>query len=186
MASSSVPVHPARYLSIFLLLLVGVYLLVFLTGDKRAAPKLGIDLQGGTRVTLTARTPDGSAPSREALAQAQQIISARVNGLGVSGSEVVVDGDNLIITVPGNDGNEARNLGQTARLYIRPVLNSMPAQSGEPKPAPRQPAQPAPGQPAPGQPAPGQPAPGQPAPAPAQPAPAQPAPAQPGAGWAAG
>lgn len=164
MASSSVPVHPARYLSVFLLLLVGVYLLVFLTGDKRAAPKLGIDLQGGTRVTLTARTPDGSAPSREALAQAQQIISARVNGLGVSGSEVVVDGDNLIITVPGNDGNEARNLGQTARLYIRPVLNSMPAQSGEPKPAPRQPAQPAPGQPAPGQPA---PAPGQPAPAPA-------------------
>ncbi|OBK35890.1 protein-export membrane protein SecD [Mycobacterium sp. 1165196.3] len=184
MASSSAPVHPARYLSVFLLLLVGVYLLVFLTGDKRAAPKLGIDLQGGTRVTLTARTPDGSKPSREALAQAQQIIGARVNGLGVSGSEVVVDGDNLIITVPGNDGNEARNLGQTARLYIRPVLNSMPAQSAEPKPAPRQPApgQPAPGQPAPGQPAPGQPAPGQPAPGqPAPGQPAQPAPAHPGA-----
>ncbi|MGV0159967.1 protein translocase subunit SecD [Mycobacterium colombiense] len=186
MASSSAPVHPARYLSVFLLLLVGVYLLVFLTGDKRAAPKLGIDLQGGTRVTLTARTPDGSKPSREALAQAQQIIGARVNGLGVSGSEVVVDGDNLIITVPGNDGNEARNLGQTARLYIRPVLNSMPAQSAEPKPPARQPAggQPAPGQPAPGQPAPGQPAPGQPAPgqpASAQPAPAQPAPGHPGA-----
>ena len=53
MASSSAPVRPARYLSVFLLLLVGVYLLVFLTGDKRAAPKLGIDLQGGTRVTLT-------------------------------------------------------------------------------------------------------------------------------------
>ncbi len=177
MASSSAPVHPARYLSVFLLLLVGVYLLVFLTGDKRAAPKLGIDLQGGTRVTLTARTSDGSKPSREALAQAQQIIGARVNGLGVSGSEVVVDGDNLIITVPGNDGNQARNLGQTARLYIRPVLNSMPAQSAEPKPPARQPA---PGQPAPGQPAPGQPAPGQPAPA--QPAPGQPAPgAKPGA-----
>lgn len=171
MASSSAPVHPARYLSVFLVLLIGVYLLVFLTGDKRAAPKLGIDLQGGTRVTLTARTPDGSRPSREALAQAQQIIGARVNGLGVSGSEVVVDGDNLIITVPGNDGNEARNLGQTARLYIRPVLNSMPAQSAEPKPPARQPApngQPAPGGPAPG----GQPAPVQPAPPPAgQPAP---------------
>jgi len=174
-ASSSAPVHPARYLSVFLVLLIGVYLLVFLTGDKRAAPKLGIDLQGGTRVTLTARTPDGSRPSREALAQAQQIIGARVNGLGVSGSEVVVDGDNLIITVPGNDGNEARNLGQTARLYIRPVLNSMPAQSAEPKPPAHQPApgQPAPGQPAPAEPGPsGQPAPGQPAPPPAgQPAP---------------
>jgi preprotein translocase subunit SecD len=164
-------VHPARYLSVFLLMLVGVYLLVFLTGDTRAAPKLGIDLQGGTRVTLTARTPDGSRPSREALAQAQQIISARVNGLGVSGSEVVVDGDNLVITVPGSDSSEARNLGQTARLYIRPVLNSVPAQGAEPKPAPGQPApgQPAPGQPAPGQPAPGQPVPGQPAPAPPAP-----------------
>ena len=128
MASSSAPVHPARYLTLFLVLLVGVFLLVFLTGDKQAKPKLGIDLQGGTRVTLTARTPDGSAPTREALNQAQQIISARVNGLGVSGSEVIIDGSNLVITVPGNDSSEARNLGQTARLYIRPVIHVIPAQ----------------------------------------------------------
>jgi preprotein translocase subunit SecD len=180
-ASSSAPVHPARYLSVFLLLLVSLYLLVFLTGDKRAATKLGIDLQGGTRVTLTARTPDGSRPSRDALSQAQQIISARVNGLGVSGSEVVVDGDNLVITVPGSDGSEARNLGQTARLFIRPVLNSMPAQSAEPKPAPHQPAGTPPGAPpGAGGPAPGGPAPGgQPG---AVAPPAQPAsPGQPGA-----
>ena len=122
MASSSTPVHPYRYLALFLAALVGLFLLVFLTGNKEAKPKLGIDLQGGTRVTLTARTPDGSKPTREALDQALQIISARVNGLGVSGSEVVIDGDNLVITVPGTDGNEARNLGQTARLFIRPVI----------------------------------------------------------------
>ncbi|MDI3315155.1 MAG: protein translocase subunit SecD [Mycobacterium sp.] len=141
MASPSAA-HPTRYLSVFAALLIGVYLLVFLTGDKRADPKLGIDLQGGTRVTLTARTPDGSPPTREALAQAQQIISARVNGLGVSGSEVVVDGDNLVITVPGNNGNEARNLGQTARLYIRPVINAIPAQSAtKPEQPPPPPAQ---------------------------------------------
>lgn len=137
MASSSAPVHPARYLSLFLLLLVGVYLLVFLTGDKQAQPKLGIDLQGGTRVTLTARTPDGSAPTRDALNQAQQIITSRVDGLGVSGSEVIIDGDNLVITVPGEEGSAARNLGQTARLYIRPVIHAMPAkpqgqQNGQP------------------------------------------------------
>jgi preprotein translocase subunit SecD len=196
-------VHPARYLSVFLLMLVGVYLLVFLTGDKRVAPKLGIDLQGGTRVTLTARTPDGSRPSRDALSQAQQIISARVNGLGVSGSEVVVDGDNLIITVPGNDGSEARNLGQTARLFIRPVLNSMPAQGAEPKPPAHQPAgapppgqQVPPAQPAPpGQPAPPAP-PGKPGaqprpypqdpPPPAPPAPPAPSPAPPATGAPAG
>ncbi|HZA11657.1 MAG TPA: protein translocase subunit SecD, partial [Mycobacterium sp.] len=145
MASSSAPVHPARYLTLFLVLVIGAYLLVFLTGDKHAKPKLGIDLQGGTRVTLTARTPDGSPPTRESLAQAQQIISARVNGLGVSGSEVVVDGDNLIITVPGNDSNEARNLGQTARLYIRPVIHVIPAEApGAQPPARQQPAPEAP------------------------------------------
>ena len=134
MASPSAPVHPYRYLTLFLVLLIGAYLLVFLTGDKQAKPKLGIDLQGGTRVTLTARTPDGSPPTRESLAQAQEIISSRVDGLGVSGSEVVVDGDNLVITVPGNDGNEARNLGQTARLYIRPVIHAIPAGAPEPPP----------------------------------------------------
>lgn len=143
MASSSAPVHPYRYLTIFLVLLIGVYLLVFLTGDKLAKPKLGIDLQGGTRVTLTARTPDGSRPTREALAQAQEIITSRVDGLGVSGSEVLVDGDNLVITVPGNDGNEARNLGQTARLYIRPVIHVIPAGQAQQQPgqAQQQPGQ---------------------------------------------
>ncbi|MCH9736594.1 MAG: protein translocase subunit SecD [Actinomycetia bacterium] len=133
MASSSTPVHPARYLLLFLVLVIGSYMLVFLTGDKQADPKLGIDLQGGTRVTLTARTPDGSPPTREALVQAQQIISARVDGLGVSGSEVIIDGQNLVITVPGNEGSEARSLGQTARLYIRPVIHAIPA-SGEAPP----------------------------------------------------
>ena len=140
MASPSAPVHPSRYLAVFLVLLIGAYLLVFLTGNKHADAKLGIDLQGGTRVTLTARTPDGSRPSREALSQAQQIISARVNGLGVSGSEVIVDGDNLVITVPGTDGNEARNLGQTARLYIRPVINALPVDSAGMQGGPRLPA----------------------------------------------
>jgi preprotein translocase subunit SecD len=165
-ASPSAPVHPSRYLAVFLVLLIGVYLLVFLTGNKHADAKLGIDLQGGTRVTLTARTPDGSRPSREALSQAQQIISARVNGLGVSGSEVIVDGDNLVITVPGTDGSEARNLGQTARLYIRPVINALPVdsagmQGGQSSPAPRGrlPNGQAPGGPAPGE-QPGLPAPG--------------------------
>ncbi len=147
MAPSSGSVHPARYLAVFAVLMAAVYALVFFTGDKSPTPKLGIDLQGGTRVTLTARTPDGSQPSQDSLKQAQQIIETRVNGLGVSGSEVVIDGDNLVITVPGDDSSQARSLGQTARLFIRPVLTA---------------AQPAAGQPAPGQQA---PADGTPAPA---------------------
>ena len=180
MASPSAPVHPYRYLSVFLVALIGAYLLVFLTGDKAAKPKLGIDLQGGTRVTLTARTPDGSKPTRDALNQAQEIINARVNGLGVSGSEVVIDGDNLVITVPGSDTSEARNLGQTARLYIRPVIgqpipveavNKKPgAPAGAPPGAP--PAPPSEAPPPSGSPAPSAPASSPPASsAPASPAP---------------
>ncbi|KUH84965.1 MULTISPECIES: protein translocase subunit SecD [unclassified Mycobacterium] len=160
MASSSTPVHPARYLSLFLVLLVGAFCLVFLTGDKKPEPKLGIDLQGGTRVTLTARTPDGSPPTRDALNQAQQIINDRVNGLGVSGSEVIIDGNNLVITVPGSESSDARNLGQTARLYIRPVIHVIPAES----PGQQPPAEAPPGAP------PGAPMlPGQPPGAPAEP-----------------
>jgi len=180
-ASPSAPVHPGRYLAVFLAMLIGVYLLVFLTGNKKADPKLGIDLQGGTRVTLTARTPDGSRPTREALSEAQSIISARVNGLGVSGSEVIVDGDNLVITVPGNDGNEARNLGQTARLYIRPVINALPVDSAGTQGGPQLPAQGGPrGRPgAPGGPA-GQPDAPAPGLVPAAPTPGGGQPPQPG------
>jgi preprotein translocase subunit SecD len=172
-ASSTAPVHPYRYLTLFLVLLIGAYLLVFLTGDKQAKTKLGIDLQGGTRVTLTARTPDGSAPTHEALNQAQQIITSRVDGLGVSGSEVVIDGDNLVITVPGNDSSEARNLGQTAKLYIRPVVHAVPVAQLAALPGAGQPGQAPPGQAPPGQLPPGQLAPGQapPGQAPEQPAP---------------
>ncbi|HMS76336.1 protein translocase subunit SecD [Gordonia sp. (in: high G+C Gram-positive bacteria)] len=114
-------VSPWKPLTAFLVLLAVVYGLVFFTGGGSAEPKLGIDLQGGTRVTLTARTPDGKTPSKDQLDQAKQIIEKRVNGLGVAGSEVVVNGNNLVITVPGNDGKQARTLGQTARLYVRPV-----------------------------------------------------------------
>jgi preprotein translocase subunit SecD len=128
-------VHPYRYLAVFLVLLIGAYAFVFLTGNRQAAPKLGIDLQGGTRVTLTARTPDGSKPTPESMKLAKGIIEERVNGLGVSGGEVVTEGDNLlIITVPGNDSSAVRNVGQTARLYIRPVLHSIQAEGQGPQP----------------------------------------------------
>jgi preprotein translocase subunit SecD len=114
-------------LGVYAALLAVIYALVFFTGDESPTPKLGIDLQGGTRVTLSARTPDGSKPSQDSLKKAQDIIENRVNGLGVGGSEVVIDGDNIVITVPGDDGQQARALATTAKLYIRPVLQAVPA-----------------------------------------------------------
>ncbi|GED97871.1 protein translocase subunit SecD [Gordonia crocea] len=122
--SSARETPPWQPLLAFSALLAIVFGLVFFTGDRSPEPKLGIDLQGGTRVTLTARTPDGKRPEADQLEKAKQIIGQRVDGLGVAGSEVVVSGDTLVITVPGDDGRQARNLGQTARLYIRPVATT--------------------------------------------------------------
>jgi preprotein translocase subunit SecD len=119
-ANRSLPAR--RYFGAFLLIVAVLYGLVFFAGSDRT-PQLGLDLRGGTTVTLTARTPDGAAPDRADLELARQIIEQRVNGLGVAEAEVVTEGDsNIVISVPGDDGGQARELGQTAQLRFRPVL----------------------------------------------------------------
>ncbi|WP_199199508.1 protein translocase subunit SecD [Amycolatopsis sp. CA-128772] len=140
MAASAGHLRPGRYLALFALIVIVLYALVFLTGNHKPTPKLGIDLQGGTRVTLTARTPDGGQPTRESLNQARQIIERRVNGIGVSGTEVLLDGNNVVITVPGEQGDQAKNLGKTAKLGFRKVVANatqpvVPPQTTTPPPA---------------------------------------------------
>lgn len=107
-----------RAIALFALIVIVVYALIFLTGDKSPTPKLGIDLQGGTRVTLV---PQGEDPTQEQLQQARTILEQRVNGMGVSGSEVVISGSSLVITVPGEDASQAQAVGQTSQLLFRPV-----------------------------------------------------------------
>ncbi|MEU2349981.1 protein translocase subunit SecD [Modestobacter sp. NPDC049651] len=121
-----------RYFAALIVILAGLYALVFLTGDSRT-PQLGLDLQGGTTVTLTARTPDGKAPSQEDLELARRIIEQRVNGLGVSEAEVVTEGSsNIVISVPGENGDRARELGATAQLRFRPVVQGPEAATPAP------------------------------------------------------
>jgi preprotein translocase subunit SecD len=134
MANRSLPA--SRYFLAFVLIVGVLYGLVFFTGTQRT-PQLGLDLQGGTTVTLTARTPDGQAPAQEDLELARQIIEQRVNGLGVAEAEVVTEGDsNIVISVPGEDGDQARELGATAQLRFRPVVQgpepAAPAESTDP------------------------------------------------------
>lgn len=109
---------PQKAMGGFLLIVLVVYALIFFTGDRHASPKLGIDLQGGTRVTLV---PQGAEPTQDQLAQARTIMENRVNGMGVTGASVVTDGNTLVITVPGEDTSQARALGQTSKLLFRPV-----------------------------------------------------------------
>jgi preprotein translocase subunit SecD len=120
MANRSLPA--GRYFGAFVLIVAVLYGLVFFAGSSHT-PQLGLDLRGGTTVTLTAKTPNGKAPAKEDLELARQIIEQRVNGLGVAEAEVVTEGNaNIVISVPGDNGDQARQLGQTAQLRFRPVV----------------------------------------------------------------
>ncbi|MGZ4540590.1 MAG: protein translocase subunit SecD [Blastococcus sp.] len=116
-----------NYFGAFLLIIAVLYGLIFLAGTVRT-PQLGLDLRGGTTVTLTAKTPNGQPPAQQDLELARQIIEQRVNGLGVAGAEVVTEGkSNIVISVPGDNSDQARQLGATAQLRFRPVLNAAAA-----------------------------------------------------------
>lgn len=120
---------PVKALAWFILVTVALFSLILFTGDRQAAPRLGIDLQGGTRVTLV---PQGDEPTQDQLDQARAILEQRVNGMGVSGAQVVADGNTLVITVPGEDTAQARAVGQTSVVVPSgcPTANSKPSTIG--------------------------------------------------------
>jgi len=116
--------RPWRLITAFVLVTAVLYALVFFTKGSNS-PKLGIDLQGGTQVTLTAQTADGKDPSTASMQQAQEIMTRRVNGSGFAGVQVQIDGANhLVITVPGN--KPLTGLYGSAKMNIRPDLTKGP------------------------------------------------------------
>ncbi len=81
--------------------------------------RLGLDLQGGLEVVYTARTADGKAPTRSQLDQTVGILDRRVNGLGVTESQIQTQGaDQVSIALPGiTDAEQALSvIGKTAQL----------------------------------------------------------------------
>lgn len=93
-------------------------------GDWQPAPKLALDLEGGTQIILQTQSRDGSAVDSTAMEQARQIISQRVNAMGVSETEISVQsGTNIVIDVPGTlDQETSEAIRQTASMSFRPVL----------------------------------------------------------------
>ncbi len=126
--------HVGRYLGALLALTVALYAVVFLAGpgSKPLTPTLALDLQGGASVILEARPESGASASADQLATAVEIIRQRVNGAGVSEAEVVVQGQNIVVSVPGGNRSSIRNVTQTAQLRFREVLESA---AGSPTPA---------------------------------------------------
>ncbi|WUG43312.1 protein translocase subunit SecD [Kitasatospora sp. NBC_00458] len=106
-------------------------------GTGHTKPRLGIDLAGGTSITLSAKSTDPKAINKSNMDIATGIIEQRVNGMGVSEAEVQTQGDrNIIVNIPkgGDKQTAADQVGSTANLYFRPVLALAP--SGLQAPAP--------------------------------------------------
>jgi preprotein translocase subunit SecD len=83
-------------------------------------PKLGLDLAGGVSVVYKPTTPASTADMQEVVT----ILTNRVDGLGVSGAQVNLQGKNVVVSVPGVTDARAvlKAVGQTAQLLFRPVL----------------------------------------------------------------
>ena len=92
--------RPVRMLVVLAVLTAG--LIALMAVGNTWTPKLGLDLRGGTTVTLTARNSTGTgAIAENSLEQARSIIQQRVDSLGVGESEVITSGTNqIVVSVP--------------------------------------------------------------------------------------
>ncbi|MEU8646027.1 protein translocase subunit SecD [Streptomyces sp. NPDC048674] len=125
--SASAQSRPGRALVLILIAIAALTGGMFASGHT--TPRLGIDLAGGTSITLTAKNEPGqpNAINKTNMDTAVDIMNRRVNGLGVSEAEVQTQGsDNIIVNIPkGTNSKQAREqVGTTAKLYFRPVLTT--------------------------------------------------------------
>jgi preprotein translocase subunit SecD len=119
--------RPARAITVTVLLTAVLFGVAGAIGATTI--NLGLDLRGGTSVTLQPRLEDGAQGevTAESIDQAVAIIRQRVNSLGVVEAEVAAEGTGtnrqIVISVPGETGRRIVDLvGQTAELRFRQVL----------------------------------------------------------------
>ncbi|CAL9634288.1 Protein translocase subunit SecD [Streptomyces sp. enrichment culture] len=137
--NASAQSKPGRSLALILIAIVALTGGMFVSGHT--TPRLGIDLAGGTSITLRAVPEDGNeaAINKTNMDTAVSIMERRVNGLGVSESEVQTQGNrNIIVNIPrGTNSEQARDqVGTTAKLYFRPVLAAEPTGAAAASPSP--------------------------------------------------
>jgi len=116
--------HPLRTLVALFIVIAALYGVMAAT--RTWTPRLGLDLSGGTTITLTARNTNGSGSvSATSLEQARTIIQQRVDGLGVGESDVTTAGGNqIIVSAPNVQRDElVEQVGQTAELRFRAVYD---------------------------------------------------------------
>ncbi len=132
---------PSRTLAVLVLLfavLLGGVALTARGSEGTWVPKLGLDLQGGSSITLTPKTADVSAGrvTDSNITTAISILRNRIDARGVSETEITSQGSgngrSVVVSLPGRqDRALLQSLLTTAELRFRQVL-----QRGEGVPAP--------------------------------------------------
>jgi preprotein translocase subunit SecD len=121
-ATSKQQAHPLRTLIILFAVIAGLFTIMAVNGIW--APKLGLDLRGGTTITLTASNISGTGSvDSKSLELARTIIQQRVDGYGVGETETTISGDNqIVVSAPNVQKDDLVKLvGQTAQLNFRKV-----------------------------------------------------------------
>jgi preprotein translocase subunit SecD len=146
-ATTSGQLKARPYFAVLVALVAILYALVFFTGNHKPKPKLGLDLVGGTSITMSAQTINGKKPTAEQMATARQIINDRVDAVGVAEAEVTVSGGTDIVVNVAGQGQQQKlsALLNPAKLEFRAVLGvvadsaapaATPSASGSTSPTP--------------------------------------------------
>jgi preprotein translocase subunit SecD len=132
--------HPLRTVIVLFAVIAGLFSIMAFSNAW--TPKLGLDLSGGMQVTLTADSATGVVSS-ESIQLARQIISRRVDAIGVGESEVTVSGDRqIVVSVPNVTSEQLVDMvGQTALLNFRKVYQTESAADSQAVPTLPQPVE---------------------------------------------
>jgi SecD/SecF fusion protein len=124
--------HPWRRILV-VLLAIGAAIVVVVSRPVR----LGLDLRGGTQVTLEAKDSAAHRADSESTDRALEVLRRRVDQLGVSEPTLQRSGERrIIVELPGvvDPDQAVRVIGQTAQLNFHPVLGASEGASPSPVP----------------------------------------------------
>lgn len=115
-----------KIIAVLLLLLVGFGWYATVFGVGSLAPltdkiQLGLDIKGGVYVVMEAQTDKEGEELTELMNQTQQVISRRVDQMGIANADVRVEGGNRIrVELPGveNAQEAIDQIGRTAQLQF--------------------------------------------------------------------
>ncbi|TQL68282.1 preprotein translocase subunit SecD [Nocardioides albertanoniae] len=118
--------RPGRTLALLFLAIAIMFGGIAFAGTWK--PELGLDLRGGTEISMTAKNSEGGSVPKESLDEAKSIIDQRVNGSGITGGRVTTEGNDVIkVSIPGTgkvQQETAERVRQTAKLRFRLVACS--------------------------------------------------------------